>query len=264
MNLFAQIRMELGKAKRWQTLACAVPFVLICYMGLKGYANFEHLFTGQCFLMGMFFLFLSLVKDWQEGKTDILLLVPLGVLLFLATKEPKTFCLTGIAAIFCLRIAYLLSVMFRLDTCFWPRRGKATGESGMLETPLLPFLPSFGCALVIFAFVQMLGTEPIMEELQHYRMILERMWSVIPLIIYMTASAILVGAWLLTETVYHLVCHKFPARMKDNPSMGSIIVLPILAAFLGITTFLLVLMFGYVIHRYLLFLWMVAKDFNVF
>lgn len=201
MNYLTRIRTELGKAERWQTLLCAIPFVFVCCMGLKGFANLSHPASIESFLFGMFFLFLLLVKDWREGKTNLRWLAGLCISLLVASNEPKTFCLTGIAAIFCFRVLFLISAMLRLDTCFWPKQDTAA-KGKLLKNPMFSFLPSFGCALVIFSFIQMLGTGPVMVELQHYRSMLEQMWSVTPLIAYMAGFAMLAGIWLPADRLH--------------------------------------------------------------
>ena len=79
-------------------------------------------------------------------------------------------------------------------------------------------------------------------------MTIDVIWTMLPTSLMVALLVILLGIWLVVEALFHLLAKRFPEELEAGIGMGDVIVLPIFAAFLGLTAFTLVLFMSCFLH----------------
>lgn len=249
MNLVTQACEAFRKKTFWQTVAFGIPFCICCYLGLLEFANTRSCLTDGLFILGLAVFSVMIAEDWREATVDVRATAVLLVLLLLASNQPVgNFIATGFAAFLFFRIVFVLSALLRLRGCSCKKEQCIIQIEGKeQEERYLAYLPSFGCALLVFSFATMLRDEPV-AILRQFESAFDGIWLMVPTSFMVGILSLLLIIWILIEAIFHLVAKRFPEEMEAGIGMGDVIVLPIFAAFLGFSAFTLVLFLSCFIH----------------
>ena len=250
MDLLAQVRSAVRTKALWQTVAFGIPFAIICYLGLTEFADTAHCFTDGLFIFGLAVFAVMIAEDWRDATVDVRLTAALLVFLLFASKQPVgNFLATGFAAFLFFRIVFVLSALVRLHGCSRKKEQCIIQIDGkaQMDEKYLAFLPSFGCALLVFSVAAILQNEPI-ALLREFHVTLDVIWTMLPTSLMVALLVILISIWLMVEALFHLLAKRFPKELEAGIGMGDVIVLPIFAAFLGLTAFTLVLFMSCFLH----------------
>ena len=250
MNLVVQVRQAFQKKALWQTAAFGIPFCIFCYLGLMEFANTRYFLTDGLFIFGLAVFSVMIAEDWRDAMVDVRATAVLLVLLLLASNQPVgNFIATGFAAFLFFRIVFVLSALLHLRGCSSCKKEQCIIqiEGKDQEERYLAYLPSFGCAMLVFSFVTMLRDEPV-AILRQFESAFDGIWLMVPTSFMVGILSLLLIIWILIEAIFHLVAKRFPEEMEAGIGMGDVIVLPIFAAFLGISAFTLVLFLSCFIH----------------
>lgn len=249
LNLVAQIRDCFRKKTLWQTVAFGIPFCILCYFGLMEYAETRYCLTDTLFVFGLAVFAVMVVEDWRDSTVDVRWTAVLLVLLLFTSKQPAgNFIVTGFAAFLFFRIVFVLSALIRLRWCSCKKEQCIIQIDGRGEKELyLAYLPSFGGALVAYSFATMLYNAPAVF-LQQFEDGFVGIWDMVPTSLMVGIIVSLLTIWGIIEAIFRFAMKRFPEEMKAGIGMGDVIVLPIFAAFLGISAFTLVLFLSCFIH----------------
>lgn len=227
-------------------LLFAMPYLAICYLGLAAFADTENFVADNLFQIALFLFAFMIIEDWLDMTVDVRCTAVLAILLVLSSAQPAgNFLLTGVLAFICFRLFYLLSIVCHAWRC--KRQPCIQTESCTKVVPsAMPFLPSFGIGILCYALCCLLlpnaltFLEPIQDTMQ---VVYE---AVAPQLV-LVGIFIVLFAWLTAEMVFRSY-RKHWDDVEAGLGMGDVIVLPLFAAFLGITTFSLVLLLACFIH----------------
>lgn len=250
MNFIAQVQSAVRTKVLWQMVAFGIPFAIICYLGLTEYADTAHCLPDVLFVFGLAVFAVMIAEDWLEATVDVRMTGALLVLLLLASNQPVgNFLVTGFAAFLFFRIVFVLSALIRLHGCSCKKEQCIIQIDGQEQNceKYLAFLPSFGCALFIFSLVTLFHDEPIVI-LRQFEQAFNGIWQMLPTSLMVALVVLLLGIWILVEALFHLLVKRFPEEAEAGIGMGDVIILPIFAAFLGISAFTLILFLSCFVH----------------
>jgi len=250
MNFLAQLCSAVRKKSFWQTVAFRIPFLFICYLGLMEFVDVVHCLPFVLFVFGLAVFSVMIAEDWQEATVDVRLTAVLFVFLLFASSQPAgNFLVTGFAAFLFFRIVFVLSALVRLHGCSCKKEHCIIQIDGQSQTEerYLAFLPSFGCALFVFSLTTLFRDEPI-AILRQFEQAFNGIWQMLPTSLMAAFLVLLLGIWTLIEGLFRHFSKHFPEEAEAGIGMGDVIVLPIFAAFLGISAFTLVLFLSCFIH----------------
>lgn len=248
MNVIAQICSAAKKKSLWKAVAFGVPFSIICYLGMVDFTAAAHGIAYESFVLALVVFAVMVVEDWREATVDVRLTAILLVLLLLASRQPAgNFIITGFAAFLFFRSVFVLSALIRWHGCSCKKEECIIQIDGQSCEKFLAFLPSFGGALLLFSISTLFITEPY-TILRQFEDAFNGIWMMIPTSLMAAIIVVLLGIWLLMEALFHQLKKRFPEDLEAGIGMGDVIVLPIFAAFLGLTTFTFVLFLSCFLH----------------
>ena len=249
MDIITRARTAASKVRWERILLFGIPFVLVCGVGLLPFTDGTPLGMRWLFPFAMALFYIMIVEDWLEMTVDTRLTAILLVLLLFSSEEHiGNFLLTGLIVFLPLRAIFLASSLWRSRSEDARLRESYVEYDGS-HPRVQPFLPSFGTALAIFALLEILRGYVPLPFITALREAAELMWGVLSVEQGTAGVLVLVLLWGLLESAYRRRMRRVHLAEEDAAiGMGDVIVLPIFAAFLGITTFSFVLLVACLIH----------------